>query len=140
MIDSATKTKRVAPKAQKKMPEKKLTVVNKAAAKPLVSPPNVLSKKKTSVVKANVVQAKKTIAKVAKPHKQKMVRDSFTMPADDYAKLGMLKTKCLENGMEVKKSELIRAGLTTLSNMPVKTLLNAVKEVERIKTGRPKAK
>jgi hypothetical protein len=62
------------------------------------------------------------------------------MPADDYAKLHMLKTKCLENGMEVKKSELIRAALTTLSSMPVKTLLNAVREVERIKTGRPKAK
>jgi hypothetical protein len=135
MIDSVTKTKNIAPKASKKMPEKKMTVVNKTPTKPQVNPPEVLEKKQPTVVKA-----KKTISKVAKPQKQKMIRDSFTMPADDYAKLSMLKAKCLENGMEVKKSELIRAGLTTLSNMPVKTLLNAVKDVERIKTGRPKAK
>jgi hypothetical protein len=135
MIDSATKTRSVAPKALKKMPEKVLTVVNKPTAKPKSNAAVISSKKKTPVVKV-----KKPLAKVAKPQKQKMVRDSFTMPASDYAKLTMLKAKCLENGMEVKKSELIRAGLIALSGLPVKVLLSAVKEVERIKTGRPKGK
>lgn len=135
MIESVTKTKSIAPKALKRMPEKVLTVVKKPTAKPKSKPPVISSKKKTPAVKA-----KKPLAKAAKPQKQKMVRDSFTMPAGDYARLNILKTKCLENGMEVKKSELIRAGLISLSGMPVKALLSAVKEVERIKTGRPKAK
>lgn len=73
-----------------------------------------------------------------KPHKQKMVRDSFTMPEDDYAKLGLLKAKCLENGIEIKKSELLRAGLSALSKMSVATLVKALGGVERLKTGRPK--
>lgn len=77
--------------------------------------------------------------KSAKPAKQKMVRDSFTLPENDYAKLTMLKAKCLENGIEVKKSELVRAGLTALAKMSVNTLIKAVGEVERLKTGRPKS-
>jgi hypothetical protein len=133
MTESAKQAKSPAPTASKKMPAKTLTVV--ARAKPVVKRPAIASKKK-----APVITVKKPSAKVAKPHKQKMVRDSFTMPADDYAKLSMLKTKCLENGIEVKKSELIRAGLIALSNMPDKILLSAVTGVERIKTGRPKAK
>jgi hypothetical protein len=74
----------------------------------------------------------------AKPSKQKMVRDSFTLPENDYANLNLLKAKCLENGIEVKKSELVRAGLVALTKMPTATLIKAVSEVERLKTGRPK--
>lgn len=77
-------------------------------------------------------------AKAIKPTKQKMIRDSFSLPEDDYAILNLLKTKCLENGVEVKKSELVRAGLITLKKFPIATLLKAVHEVERLKTGRPK--
>lgn len=60
------------------------------------------------------------------------------MPQDDYSKLDALKAKCLENGVEIKKSELLRAGLITLFKLPVAELLSTVSEVERIKTGRPK--
>jgi hypothetical protein len=145
MTESAKKTKSLTPAVSKTMPAKALTVVAKPKAKPVAKKPVVASKASASKNKAPALKAKKPVAikpviKAAKPHKQKMVRDSFTMPADDYAKLSILKTKCLENGIEVKKSELIRAGLIALSNMPDKVLLNAVTGVERIKTGRPKAK
>lgn len=60
------------------------------------------------------------------------------MPADDYSKLDILKAKCLENGIEIKKSELLRAGLIALSKLATADLINAVKEVEKIKTGRPR--
>ncbi|HEY7986998.1 MAG TPA: hypothetical protein VIE17_08755 [Methylophilaceae bacterium] len=141
MTESAKKTKSLTPAASKPAPAKKLTVV----AKPTAKSPAIASKAKVVAVKVKKPVAKKPVAKkpevkAAKPHKQKMVRDSFTMPSDDYAKLSMLKNKCLENGIEVKKSELIRAGLIALSKMPDKTLLSAVTGVERIKTGRPKAK
>lgn len=66
-----------------------------------------------------------------------MVRDSFTMPESDYVKLAELKQKCLEAGVHVKKSELMRAGLLRLSKLNKTALLNAVAQVEIIKTGRP---
>lgn len=81
---------------------------------------------------------KKKKSTATKTGKLKMVRDSFTMPADDYSKLDILKSQCLENGIDIKKSELLRAGLIALSKMPPHALINAVKEVEKIKTGRPK--
>lgn len=77
--------------------------------------------------------------KEKKSAKQKMIRDSFTMPEDDYSILDTLKTKCLLNGIEVKKSELLRAGLLTLAKCSDASLIQAVSEVEKIKTGRPKA-
>lgn len=76
-------------------------------------------------------------AKKDKPKKIKMIRDSFTLPEGDYAKLTELKKKCLEAGVHVKKSELMRAGLLHLSKLNQSVLLQAVAQVEVIKTGRP---
>lgn len=76
-------------------------------------------------------------SKKDKPKKIKMVRDSFTMPESDYVKLAELKQNCLEAGVHVKKSELIRAGLLRLSKLNTTALLNEVAQVEIIKTGRP---
>ena len=66
-----------------------------------------------------------------------MIRDSFTMPESDYAKLSELKKKCLEAGVHVKKSELMRAGLLSLSQLADAALLKTIEQVEVIKTGRP---
>ncbi|MDP2155227.1 MAG: hypothetical protein Q8J61_04445 [Sulfuricella sp.] len=66
-----------------------------------------------------------------------MVRDSFTMPENDYAQLAELKKKCLQAGVHVKKSELLRAGLLSLSKLPDAALIKAVERVEKLKTGRP---
>jgi hypothetical protein len=99
---------------------------------------------KTTIPKTNKSPAalkpvkKATPSKSEKSSKQKMVRDSFTMPEDDYSKLDTLKAKCLENGIEIKKSELLRAGLIALSKLATADLVSAVQEVEKIKTGRPK--
>jgi len=75
--------------------------------------------------------------KADKPKKVKMVRDSFTMPETDYSQLAELKKKCLQSGVHVKKSELLRVGLLSLSRMSDSALLKAVAEVEKLKTGRP---
>jgi hypothetical protein len=69
--------------------------------------------------------------------KEKVVRDSFTMPKTDYEKLGELKQKCLSAGVAVKKSELLRAGLLLLEAVPLAQLLDAIAAVETVKTGRP---
>jgi hypothetical protein len=97
---------------------------------------------KTQPAKAAVTApAKDTKAakppKEEKPKKAKMVRDSFTMPENDYSKIGELKKRCLQAGVHVKKSELLRAGLIGLSALPDAALVKAVEQLERIKTGRP---
>jgi len=69
--------------------------------------------------------------------KEKVVRDSFTMPKSDYEKIAALKQKCLDAGISVKKSELLRAGLLLLESAPPKHLLAAISAVETVKTGRP---
>lgn len=76
-------------------------------------------------------------AKEEKPPKIKMVRDSYTMPENDYARFAELKKRCLQAGVHVKKSELLRAGLASLSGMTDAALAKAMKQVEIIKTGRP---
>lgn len=81
-----------------------------------------------------------SVAKEGKPKrtkKEKVVRDSFTMPRSDYEKIVALKLKCLDAGVSTKKSELLRAGLLLLEAAPLKRLLAAVAAVETVKTGRP---
>lgn len=75
--------------------------------------------------------------KAKRMKKQKVVRDSFTMPTSDYEKIAALKEKCLDAGVSVKKSELLRAGLILLEAASAKRLLAAISAVETVKTGRP---
>lgn len=76
-------------------------------------------------------------AKAKRVKKEKVVRDSFTMPKSDYEKIAALKQKCLEAGVSVKKSELLRAGLLLLDSATTKRLVAAISAVETVKTGRP---
>lgn len=83
---------------------------------------------------------KKGERKIRQAKKPKVVRDSFTFPESEYALLAALKQRVLQVGREVKKSELLRAGLAALAAMPERDLLAAVDAVERIRTGRPPRK
>ena len=77
-------------------------------------------------------------AKARHVKKEKVVRDSFTMPKSDYEKIAALKQKCLAAGVSVKKSELLRAGLLLLDSAPtLEGLLTAISAVATVKTGRP---
>lgn len=75
--------------------------------------------------------------KTKRVKKDKVVRDSFTMPKTDYQRIALLKRKCLEAGVAVRKSELLRAGLQLLESAPQKRLLAAIAALETVKTGRP---
>ena len=70
----------------------------------------------------------------------KVIRDSFTMPAADYELIGVLKQRCIGLGIAMKKSELLRAGLTALQSLPDEGLAQIVTRVECVKTGRPPGK
>jgi hypothetical protein len=106
-----------------------------ANAKPAKAPKEAKAVKtaKTASVPATVAEKKARVKK----EKEKVVRDSFTMPKSDYAKIAELKQRCLDAGLSVKKSELLRAGLNLLAVSPAKRLIAAVQELEAVKTGRP---
>ena len=77
-------------------------------------------------------------AKAPKAHKPKLVRDSFTIPKDEYAVLEGLKARALGLGQHVRKSELLRAGIQALGAMDDRAFLAAAGAVPTLKTGRPK--
>ena len=96
--------------------------------------PRVKAAKPVEAKPASVTTAEQKSKRVKK---EKVVRDSFTMPKSDYEKLAALKQKCLDSGVAVKKSELLRAGLLLLEGVPIARLLDAISAVETVKTGRP---
>lgn len=79
-------------------------------------------------------------AKLEKPAKvrRKPVRDSFTMPEADFALIATLKARALSAQREVKKSELLRAGLHALAALATPALVAAIVQLEPVKIGRPK--
>ena len=100
-------------------------------------PRNVEPKKlkRANPIKDNATKPNPT--KLEKPKKAKVIRDSFTMPKQEFDKIADLKKQCLAFGISIKKSELLRAGLQALNGFTPQQLKAAVSQVEKIKTGRP---
>lgn len=123
-------------------PAVKATADKSAAAKPAVAKPAapaaakpVAKAAKPAAPRAAVSESPGKAKKEGK--KPKLVRDSFTLPESDYALFASMKARCLAKGVEVKKSELLRAALRQLSGLEDPMLIAVMAQVERIKTGRP---
>ena len=131
--------RKAAPKpAVSKVATPKAPAAKKPAAK---APATKRTAPQTTVAKpaaAKPVAAKPTKAE-AKPKKPKLVRDSFTIPKDEYAGIDTLKERSVALGRPAKKSELLRAGLMALLAMSPNALHAALEAVPTIKTGRPKS-
>jgi len=114
---------------ENKTPSKTPTklVVRKASVARKPAPTKVAAKPEKKIKKEKKVEGK-----------IKVVRDSFTMPQTDYDLIAAIKQKALTGGLHVKKSELLRAGLHTLSKLSSAQLKQTVTALEKIKTGRPK--
>lgn len=93
---------------------------------------------KKELVDKGPATVKAAAKKPKKEHKEKVVRDSFTMPQSEYQKIAEIKEACLKAGLPVKKSEVLRAGLKALGEMNAAQLKRALAGLEKIKTGRPK--
>ena len=72
-----------------------------------------------------------------KPKKQKLVRDSFTMPEQEYETLAEMKKNCIKAGISVKKSELLRVAVSLLRKMDVPQVQQALTGLTPVKAGRP---
>jgi len=114
----------------------------KAAAAPVkASTPVKATKPVKTVAPAPSKTVPQSVAKSSKkkdkPEKVKVVRDSFTIPKAEYAQLAAMKKRAMDLGLEAKKSELIRAGLTLLSGTADAAFRKALGNVPTLKTGRP---
>ncbi|MGV8891591.1 MAG: hypothetical protein ACOH2K_01290 [Burkholderiaceae bacterium] len=145
---TATKVTRVSRTPAVKKPAVKTAV--KPVAKTLVKPAVATRTIKATAAKiavpvakpptaAKPVAAAKPIAAVKeKAKKAKLVRDSFTMPEDEFAVLGKVKKASLKAGFEVKKSELLRIGVALVDQLSAAQLKIALASLVPLKAGRPK--
>jgi hypothetical protein len=115
----------------------------KVAAKATKTAPAQKTSKPTKLAKqaksAKPVKPAKAVRPlIEKPKKPKLVRDSFTMPKDEYEQIAALKLSLAKQGRPVKKSELLRAGLLLLSKQTAGAQLACIEALTPIKTGRPR--
>ncbi len=120
----ATVKKATPLKAKRSAPSR----VTKAAA------PDKAAQKATPTKAKNKIEA---LAPAAKDKKVKVVRDSFTIPKNEFVQLAEMKKKAMGLGIEIKKSELLRAGLMMLSAATDSAFKKALSNVPTMKTGRP---
>lgn len=74
------------------------------------------------------------------PKKDKLIRDSFTLPREDFELIAALKDRALDFKRPTKKSELLRAGLQALAKLDPSALHAALEALRPLKAGRPKNK
>ena len=141
----AAPTSKIPVKAPRKSsspaPKRKPVKASSAPVAPTAAPA-APTKAKASTSKAPQAKAadkKKAAApaKAAKEKKVKVVRDSFTLPKTELLQITEMKKRAMALGVEVKKSELIRAGLQALSGLTDTAFKKAMANVPTIKTGRP---
>ena len=77
-------------------------------------------------------------AKSAKAPKDKLVRDGFTMPESEFKLIDSVKQRAMAFKREVKKSEVLRAGLKALQGLSEPQLKALLETLPTLKTGRPK--
>lgn len=121
-----------------KLPVKKAPAVKTLGATKKVVVKKVIAKKTVTTPAPAIAKSKPD--KTLKPIKHKLVRDSFTIPKDEYLVLGELKARLTKLMQPAKKSELLRAGLKALVGMSDAVIKKALQDVPAIKTGRPAKK
>lgn len=137
-------TANTAPSAAPTKPKALATLAKprKSAAAAAHAAPAKLARKKSTEVQSTVLKApvnSKSVdpAKTLKEKKVKVVRDSFTLPKTELLQINEMKKRAMTLGVEVKKSELIRAGLQALAGLADTAFKKAMANVPTIKTGRP---
>lgn len=117
-----------------------VAATSKRARKPAARPaakPDVKTQVKAAVPGQDKTAGAEDMKEKKSP-KAKLVRDSFTMPEQEYAVLGQVKKACIKAGFEVKKSELLRIGVALISQLDMATLQRVLDSLPQLKTGRPK--
>lgn len=130
--DLPSPTRKTAVPRQKKV----LAALSPTVASPEVMLPEVALEQEIAQPTAPVTEKKKDKDK-PKAKKQKLVRDSFTMPEAEYEALAEMKKTCIKAGVAVKKSELLRVAVSLLRKMDVAQIQQALGTLTPVKAGRP---
>lgn len=78
-----------------------------------------------------------TSAPAPTPRKTSVIRDTFSMPQDDYARIEELRiTANMKGRSSTNKSEVVRAGLQALSLLNGQQLVEALDRLEKLVPGR----
>ena len=118
----------------------------KPPAKPAKAPKAAAAAAEPAAKVAKQLSAKVPVAKPSDTaaagkvtrSKEKLVRDSFTMPRADFALIHQLKERGLGFKRAVRKSELLRAGLQALAAMDDALLKALLDRLPALKAGRPR--
>jgi hypothetical protein len=102
------------------------------------TPPAAMPKMPTPAKLPTPMRAKATKADKPAKTRPRLVRDSFTMPDQDFKLIGTLKARALDAKRPAKKSELLRAGLHVLEGLGAAALITALDRLMPLKAGRPK--
>ncbi len=142
MTAEPTKPKKPASRSTPK-PAKALSEKSPTKARRTRSPAPAIDSAKpaipadTPTIPSPVATQEADTDKSRKPRKQKLVRDSFKFPQQEYAAFDALKARCLKAGLAIKKSELVRAGLVALQALDDDRLIEILNKLEKLKAGRP---
>lgn len=129
--DLPATTRKTAISRQRKV----LAALSPTVASPEVMLPEVALDQEAAPVAAAPTPERKKDKPKAK--KQKLVRDSFTMPEAEYEALAEMKKTCIKAGVAVKKSELLRVAVSLLRKMDVTQIEQALGTLTPVKAGRP---
>lgn len=112
---------------------KSLKEETKAVEKRFAQADTVFNQNKTEVNLPDVSEDKETLqrAKI-----DKVIRDSFTLPSQDYQLIEIIKKRALKATISVTKSEVIRAGLLALQSMSEADLVKVINSLTKVKSGR----
>ena len=119
------------------VPEASNDAAERKLARPAGTPKADKAVKAPKAAKVDTAAQADKSAKADKPRKPKLVRDSFTIPKAEYATIDALKLRAAKLGQPAKKSELLRAGIMALAQLPDEALVASLAAVPRVKTGRP---
>jgi len=76
---------------------------------------------------------KKTVSK----NSERIVRATFSLPGSALEKIEALRRKLALEGYMLNKSEVVRVGLVALDGLTTKHAEAVIREIERLKAGRP---
>jgi hypothetical protein len=96
------------------------------------APASELKARATHQTKENTSRSLKSPALVA----DLVVRDTFSMPANNYEIIDRVRNKVAKEGLIYTRSEIVRAGLLAIGSMSINDLLHLLGSVERMKPGR----
>lgn len=112
----------------KEVATKKTSPTAKKAVKPVAKP---AAKKLAKAPPKSAAKKPKKVPKV------KVVRDSFTMPQNEYEEIARIKDAFRKAGLPVKKSDVLRAGLKALGVLNMAQMKPLLAGVGKFKSSRP---